>query len=238
MIPADGSDLAGSERGTTSPESNASAPGGKGRGERIFRVVAAALLLALVIGAWPGWYAFKGYRRARWADERGIELVVKAEFADFGASLRASDGATLGRIVVDRDSYDLLRQSGCLDVEAGGDFWSGFYGLGTQFYHSTAGNHIGKPLSAVEIAGQRRRAVDLQARTKAEMAERCERLIDLLGHDDFRKREAATEEIRKLGPAAAGYLRKAAASPDPEVADRAGQLLKELPPQRPGRTPQ
>jgi hypothetical protein len=235
---ADDSDLAGSERGTTSPESDASALGSKGRGERVFRIVAVALLLALVIGAAPGWYVFKGYRRARWADERGIKLVVKAEFAAFAPALRAGARAPLGRHPLDRDSYELLRKPGYLKAEAGGDFWSGFYGLGTQLYHHTVGNRIGTPLSAKRLEEERHRALKQQARKTTATAARCERLVGLLGHSDFRKREAATEEIRRLGPATVPYLRKAADSPDPEVADRAGRLLKELSHQRPGTTPQ
>ncbi len=186
------------------------------------------MLVVLAIGAAPCWYMAKGYRRARWADERGIELVAKIEFRDFAPSLRASEGAALGRRAMHAQSYDRLKKRGALDEEAGGDFWSGFYAMGTQLYHHTAGNRTTRPLPAVEMKGRERRATEQRERKNAAEADRSERLVKLLGHDDFRKREAATEELRRMGPTALPYLRKAATSSDPDVAERAGTLLKQV----------
>jgi len=194
------------------------------------------MLLSLVVGAAPCWYAFKGYRRARWADERGVELVVKAEFRDFAPGLRASEGTLLGWRRLDPESYEKIRQPGFLEDEAGGDFWSGFYGLGTQLYHRTAGNRTREPRSARAIRLERRRESAVSARREVERlrrrqehSDRAGRLVDLLGHDDFRKREAAEKALLKMGRRALPVLRRALRSTDPEVADRAGRLIREIP---------
>jgi len=231
-------DQAAAPEEAQTPAVAAAAP--RRRSERIFRIVAVLMLLVLAVGAAPCWYGFKGYRRARWADERGIELVVKAEFGDFAPGLRASEGALLGWRRLDPESYERIRQPGFLREEAGGDFWSGFYGMGTQLYHRTAGNRTVKPRSAEEITAERTRAEQAAAaaiaraevdrlRRLRKIRERVGRLIELLGHDDFRKREAAENELLKAGSDVLPFLREAAKSSDPEVADRAGRLIEAIP---------
>lgn len=57
------------------------------------------------------------------------------------------------------------------------------------------------------------------------------KIADLIGRlkaDGFDDRLAAAAELEKYGPAAVGPLKAAAADPDPEVAYRAGQILKRL----------
>ncbi|MEX2187662.1 MAG: hypothetical protein WD875_12740 [Pirellulales bacterium] len=53
-------------------------------------------------------------------------------------------------------------------------------------------------------------------------------LIEQLGADQFRKREAAMKAIRAAGPGVIDQLRKAAAGPDAEIADRAGTLIEQF----------
>jgi hypothetical protein len=53
-------------------------------------------------------------------------------------------------------------------------------------------------------------------------------LIGRLGADRFDDRLAAAAELERYGPAAVGPLKAAEADPDPEVAYRAGQVLKRL----------
>lgn len=53
-------------------------------------------------------------------------------------------------------------------------------------------------------------------------------LIKQLGADEFRVREAATKAIRAAGPEAIEQLQKAAAGADPEVAERAATLIKQI----------
>lgn len=53
-------------------------------------------------------------------------------------------------------------------------------------------------------------------------------LIEKLGHDDVAERDAACEEIRKLGSKALPKLREAASSKDHEVAARAKALIAEI----------
>jgi hypothetical protein len=216
------------------PEGASTGTGGKEiaprrrRVERVFAMVGAALAVLLVLGAAPGWYLVKGYRRARWADQRGIELVVKAEFGDFGASLRARQGALLGRERLDAAAYRKLQEPGALKEEAGGDFWSGFYGMGTQLYHHTAGNRAHEPVSAEELRRARREEAERRERRAAELAAKLDPLIRQLGDDDFRKRDAASAAILEIGKPALPTLAKAARSGDPEVANRASQLIEEI----------
>jgi hypothetical protein len=51
------------------------------------------------------------------------------------------------------------------------------------------------------------------------------RLVEKLGDADFHAREAATQRLEELGPAALDALRAACRSDDPEVARRAGELV-------------
>jgi HEAT repeat protein len=53
-------------------------------------------------------------------------------------------------------------------------------------------------------------------------------LVARLGADDYATREEATRRLRGLGAAARGPLEKAAGSSDPEVAERAAVLLREI----------
>ncbi len=53
-------------------------------------------------------------------------------------------------------------------------------------------------------------------------------LIEQLGADQFRQREAAMKAIRAVGPGAIEQLQKAADGPDAEIADRAATLIKQL----------
>src|SRR5262249_28480172 len=54
------------------------------------------------------------------------------------------------------------------------------------------------------------------------------RLIQQLGSDSFKEREAATKRLGEIGESAASALRHAAKSPDPEVRQRAEGLLVAL----------
>jgi hypothetical protein len=54
------------------------------------------------------------------------------------------------------------------------------------------------------------------------------RLIERLGSSDFAEREAATRALDEIGPAVLPALREAAASDDPEVRRRAGELVRLL----------
>src|SRR5207248_8750645 len=54
------------------------------------------------------------------------------------------------------------------------------------------------------------------------------RLVEQLADPDYRKREQATEQLRRLGPAALPALRAAADHPDPEVRRRARDLVPGL----------
>jgi hypothetical protein len=67
------------------------------------------------------------------------------------------------------------------------------------------------------------------------------RLVEQLGSERFDDREAATQQLSKLGKAALPSLKEAARSPDAEVRRRARQLVEQLeptpvsPPRRPER---
>src|SRR5262245_31069946 len=62
-----------------------------------------------------------------------------------------------------------------------------------------------------------------------EQEERIARLIKQLGHDEFAKREAASEELEAIGAPALPALRKAAASgPDAETRSRAEQIAQAI----------
>ncbi len=59
-------------------------------------------------------------------------------------------------------------------------------------------------------------------------AEDISALIRQLGHDDFDKREAASEAIGRKGPGVIPQLKEAAKSTDAEIADRASRLITHL----------
>ena len=59
-------------------------------------------------------------------------------------------------------------------------------------------------------------------------AEDISELIKQLGHDDFNKREAASEAIGKKGPSVIPQLKEATQSKDAEIADRALRLITQL----------
>ncbi|MEX2212895.1 MAG: HEAT repeat domain-containing protein [Phycisphaeraceae bacterium] len=59
-------------------------------------------------------------------------------------------------------------------------------------------------------------------------AEDISDLIKQLGSNEFAQREAASEKIATKGPGVIPQLRKATKSDDPEVADRAERLIKQL----------
>jgi hypothetical protein len=61
-----------------------------------------------------------------------------------------------------------------------------------------------------------------------DLKKRIEALIAQLGDNSFQKREAASNELAKLGALAASQLHEATKSPDPEVVTRAQTLLERL----------
>jgi hypothetical protein len=60
---------------------------------------------------------------------------------------------------------------------------------------------------------------------------RAAALVRQLGDEDFVRREAASRELVRCGPAAEGALRQAQRDTDPEVAARATQCLEEIAPE-------
>jgi hypothetical protein len=66
--------------------------------------------------------------------------------------------------------------------------------------------------------------------TRAADDARIRQLITQLGDEDYKKREAATEELQSLGKAAEPQLKAAADTKDPEVRTRVVQLLQALEP--------
>ncbi len=58
--------------------------------------------------------------------------------------------------------------------------------------------------------------------------ERAENLIGLLGHDEYRVREKASEEFLNIGGPALTLLKEATRSDDPEIAVRAERLIREI----------
>lgn len=63
---------------------------------------------------------------------------------------------------------------------------------------------------------------------KPEIKAQIQRLIDQLGDGSFRTRTRASLELKKLGPVAASALREALKDSDPEVLQRARELLDKL----------
>lgn len=203
-------------------------PGPRKRLERIFTCVAVILVVLILAGAFPGRHAVRGYRRARWADRRGLEVVVEASFTRFASALGPSEGALRGRVKIDMAAYRQIRQPGFLEEEAGGDFWSGFYGMGTRLYHHHAGNHTRTPRTEEQHLAARREARERAARKaekKAQYEARIAKLVAQLGDREWSKREAAAARLLEIGRPALPTLGKALSSPDPEVATRAEALI-------------
>jgi hypothetical protein len=73
--------------------------------------------------------------------------------------------------------------------------------------------------------------VVLPATRAADANPRISQLITQLGDEDFRKREAASAELKGLGKAAEPQLKAAADNKDPEIRTRVVQLLQALEPQ-------
>ena len=64
-------------------------------------------------------------------------------------------------------------------------------------------------------------------RGKEATTQRIARLIRQLGDDEFKKREAASQELKAIGAPALAALRQAAASDaDPEIRTRARQIVE------------
>jgi hypothetical protein len=59
-------------------------------------------------------------------------------------------------------------------------------------------------------------------------AREAERLVEGLGSGDYREREAATRRLDELGPLALDALRAACKSDNPEIADRAKDLVRKI----------
>jgi WD40 repeat protein len=78
-------------------------------------------------------------------------------------------------------------------------------------------------------------AVVLAVGGKEATAERIAALIEQLGDDEFKKREAASKELEEIGRPAVRPLRKAAAtSTDPEIRRRAGRVILAIAARVPG----
>jgi len=207
------------------------APGPRKRLERIFTCVAIILVALILAGAFPGRHAVRGYRRARWADRRGVEVVVEASFARFASALGPSEGALKGRTRIDLAAYRQLRRPGFLEEEAGGDFWSGFYGMGTRLYHHHAGNHTRAPRTGEELRAIAERAAERAARKaekRAQFEARIAGLVAQLGDREWPRREAAAARLLEIGRPALPALGRAVRSPDPEVATRAEALIDSI----------
>jgi hypothetical protein len=215
----------------TSATSGPSSPLRRGRAERIFRRVAVLLAAALVLLAAPGWFFVRGYRRASWADRHGIELSVRAGFGTPGFIVGPSDAAQAGLVRVDEAAFRELARPGFVEGEAGGRFWGAFYGLGNRLYHRNAGSRIPEVPAPEELRARQERVRELRVRQqheRAALAERAQALTEQLGELDFARREAASAELRRIGPPALPALRRAARSPDPEVASRAEALIGQI----------
>jgi hypothetical protein len=72
--------------------------------------------------------------------------------------------------------------------------------------------------------------VALPATRAADANPRVQQLITQLGDEDFKKREAATAELKALGKTAQPQLKAAENHSDPEVRTRVAQLLQALEP--------
>jgi hypothetical protein len=72
------------------------------------------------------------------------------------------------------------------------------------------------------------------AEKKADVGSKVEKLVKQLGAEDFKEREAATEELEKIGEPAVPALKEALKSEDAEVRSRAELILKEIEKPTPG----
>jgi hypothetical protein len=81
-----------------------------------------------------------------------------------------------------------------------------------------------KPISEIFGIG-----VAAKEEAKAESPDaRLAKLVEMLGSDSYREREAATEELTKIGKPAADALQEALKSGDPEVRQRASKILSTI----------
>jgi hypothetical protein len=80
------------------------------------------------------------------------------------------------------------------------------------------------------LAGEAARAPTTAPTTQPSGQDRqnIKALIGQLAADDFRTRDRASEELRRMGTAALPALKEAAADPDPEIQGRAKVLVKEI----------
>ncbi len=206
-------------------------PGARKRLERIFYCVAIIFAVLILAGAFPGRYAVRGYQRARWADRRGVEIVVEASFTRFASAVGPSESALRGQAKVDMAAYQQFRQPGFMKEEAGGTFWSGFYGMGTRLYHHNAENRTRTPRTDEEHRAIRQRAAERAAQRAEEQARfeaRLARLVARLGSREWAEREAASAQLLEIGRPALPALGGATRSPDPEVATRAEALIDSI----------
>lgn len=84
----------------------------------------------------------------------------------------------------------------------------------------------------VAVADVRR--IDFAPRIPADVAEKAVLTVAKLNHPDFQAREAATAELKGLRERAYPYALKAAKSDDPEIARRAGEVVKFIQAKVPG----
>lgn len=70
--------------------------------------------------------------------------------------------------------------------------------------------------------------IEFASRTPSELIAKIDGEIKNLNNPDFKAREAATANLKKIGPRAAPLLTKASKSDDPETARRANEVLQHL----------
>jgi hypothetical protein len=84
---------------------------------------------------------------------------------------------------------------------------------------------IASVMAAIVLLGSLAIGVDAPAQEATSKGESIQQLVQNLGSNDFRAREAAMAELEKLDDAVPA-LHKATSSKDPEVVDRAQQLIE------------
>jgi hypothetical protein len=87
---------------------------------------------------------------------------------------------------------------------------------------------LSTPYGKLRIPAADVRRIEFATRVPAEISTRVEQAVLDLGSREFRRREAATAAIRKLGAWAYPALLQAARHKDPEVVRRAEELLRQL----------